>query len=80
MAVIQKNPTEKKFGENRLVGFTDDGSVWVVYDCKAPDGKPMQMREILTPKQAADFAEQIIEAADKAHAHKKPLIVMPGGN
>ncbi len=54
MAVIQKNPTES-FGENRLVGFTDDGFVWVVYDCKAPGGEPMQMREIMNPKQALAF-------------------------
>ena len=80
MAVIQENPTKESFGENRLVGFTDDGFVWVVYDCRAPDGQPMQMREIMNPKQALAFAKDIIKAAGKAHKETKPLIVMPGGN
>lgn len=79
MALIHENPTEK-FGNGRVVGFTDDGFVWVVYDCRSPNGQPMQMREIMNPKEALAFAKNIIEAAGKAHKEVKPLIVMPGGN
>jgi len=79
MAQIAQIP-EDKYGENRVVGFTDDGNVWLVYDCRSPDGQPMQMREVMTPKQAMELAKNIIEAAGKAHEKVRPLIVVPGGN
>lgn len=79
MALIQDIPKDN-FGHNRLVGFTDDGFVWLVYDCRAPGGEPMQMREIMTPKEALAFSKNIIEAAGKAHQQVKPLIIQPGAN
>jgi len=69
-----------KMTQAGAVGFTDDGNVWLVYDCRSPGGEPMQMREIMTPKQAMELAKNIIEAAGKAHEKVKPLIVVPGGN
>lgn len=80
MALIMRNPKSTGYGHGRLAGFTDDGQVFVIYDCRAPDGEPMQMRETMTPKQALKLAKDLMTAAGEAHKKTKPLIIQPGVN
>lgn len=57
------------------IGHTDDGLVWMFMDYRLPSGDPAQVRVIIDPKDALDWADKLTEAARQAEQKRKRIIV-----
>lgn len=60
-----------------VVGYTEDGYVFISGDSTDASGKPMQVHMMWKPKQAREMAKQLMIASDKVE-NKDRIIVMPG--
>lgn len=54
------------YGFGTVIGYTNDGTVFVVSDHKDEDGKPMQTVSEFTPEHAEGIAKNLKQAAEDA--------------
>jgi hypothetical protein len=61
----------------KAIGYTNDKEqVFMTQDGRGPDGKPMEFTLIWSPKDAAEIARLLLQAAD-ACVTRSPII-LPG--
>jgi hypothetical protein len=59
------------FGFGTTIGYTNNGTVFVVSDNTDEDGKPMQTITEFTPKRAEEIAKSLKHAAKDARKASK---------
>ena len=64
-------------GDSIVIGYTEDGYVFISGDSKDSAGRPMQVHLMWQAKEAREMGKQLMIAADKCEG-KDRIIVMPG--
>jgi len=70
-AKVKKIKEQVSYGFGTTIGYTEEGSVFIVSDTKGPEGQPMQVVMEVPPTRAREIANSLVKAADTAEKQKE---------
>ena len=69
-AKVKKIKDKISYGFGTTIGYSEEGTVFIVSDTKGPEGKPMQVVMEVPPERAREIANSLVKAAEIAEKQK----------